>query len=157
MDKTDVKEASKGFVNPDGSIRIDPGPMSPEFLANLQRQQSGMPPVGAGKPATADNRTATVPVVVARNALNKHMDVLKDKIANRENMPDPYRFAGNGNPYMGEMIRQRKAADQMAAAETERLKAELDSLGNLTDAEVVEWAVKGRRVARHVNGGWVAV
>lgn len=146
------------MVNTDASAYIGGAPMTDEFLANLQRQESGMPPAGAVDVSTRFNGEAvTVPVSLARDALYKHMAELRRKLSSADNIPDPYQFAGNGNPYLADMISQHQAMEKMATAEIEHVRAELVRLESLTDTEVVRWAVENGHIAHHTNGGLVLV
>ena len=146
------------MANSEASAYIGGAPMTDEFKDILNRQTSGMPPAGTVDVTARFNGEAiTIPVSVARNALYKRMDELNRKLSSTDNIPNPYQFAGNGNPYLSDMVRHHELMTEMATAEIERARAELDRLGKLTDAELIEWAVTNRHIARHVSGGWMAV
>ena len=141
------------MANTDSAYIGGQTPMTEEFLSNRQRESSGLSPAGAvDVTAQFNGEDVPVPVSVARNALYKHMDVLKGKLA--AEIPDPFRFAGNG-PYLDEMRRQHRLMAEMAIAEKEQAKAELERLGRLNDAEIVHWAVSNGHVGRTNNGHWV--
>jgi hypothetical protein len=140
------------------SVYIAAGAMTDDFMETLNRQASGMAPAGAvDVTARFNGEDVTVPVSLARHALHKRMDELNRKISSADNIPDPYQFAGNGNPYLADMVRQRRIMEEMAVAELEHVKAELERLGKLTDAEVVKWAVTCGKIGRSHNGGWVVI
>jgi hypothetical protein len=131
-------------------------PLTEEFMQALNRQASGLPPEGAvDVTARFNGEDVPIPVSVARDALHKRMGELNRRLSSADNIPNPYQFAGNGNPYLADMIRQHQAMEEMAIAEIEQVKAELERLGKLTDAEAVRWAVTDGHIHRHANGGWV--
>lgn len=134
----------------DGVVIAADRPMTEEFKRNLNRQQSGLHPEGARAVATGAGNE-TVPVSVARGALYRHMAFLERKIS--AEISDPFKFAGNA-PYMDGIRRQRQVMIDSAMAAKEQARAELESLRNLDDAEIVQWAVTNGHVRRHVNGGW---
>jgi hypothetical protein len=145
-------------VNPDGSLFISQGPMTDDFRESLNRQASGMPPLGAvDVTARFNGEDVTVPVSVAREVLNKHMAELNRKVSSADSVPDPFQFAGNGNPYLAEQVRQRQIMEEMATTEIEQVKSELDKLGKLTDAEIVTWAVDSGHIGRSHMGHWVVM
>lgn len=154
MSNSDVPVRT-GAVSADG-VFYGAGPMSDDFMSNLNRQSSGMAPAGAVSAPTMFNGSI-VPVSMAREALGRHMDALRHKLSSAESVPDPYQFAGNGNPYLAQQIRQREIMTEMAVRELEQVRAELDRLGKLTDTEVTDWAVKSGHIGRSHNGGLVLV
>ena len=146
--------AKDSAVNPDGSLFIGRGEVTEEFAVNVNRQASGLPPAGAvDVTARFNGEDVPVPVNVARDALYKHMASLQVKIS--AEIHDPYKFAGNG-PYLGQMRAQWQTTADMANAEKERARAELESLGKMNDAEVVRWAVECGHIGRSHRGDWVA-
>ena len=146
------------MANSEASAYIGGAPMTDEFKDILNRQTSGMPPAGTVDVTARFNGEAiTIPVSVARNALYKRMDELNRKLSSTDDIPNPYQFAGNGNPYLADMISQHQAMEKMATAEIEHVRAELVRLESLTDTEVVRWAVENGHIAHHTNGGLVLV
>ena len=142
------------MVNADSAYIGGQNPMSEGFLSNRQREASGLPPVGAVEVTASvkgEDVPVPVPVSVAREALYRHMSLLREKAS--VEITDPYRFMGNG-PYLDQMRAQWQATADMTMAEKERAREELARLGKLTDTEIVQWAVSNGHIGRTYMGHW---
>jgi hypothetical protein len=127
----------------DGHAVIGAGrPASPEFYETLNRQQSGLPPRGAV------NRNQPAPVAglvslgVARNVLGKRIAELRQEADGLERSiaAHPAQFAGNGNPYIADVIKAHQAMTASYRQQLEVVKDELGRLESMDDSAAQAWA-----------------
>jgi hypothetical protein len=100
------------------------------------------------------------PVAAAREAWGREINRIRSKIASGEaelSGPDAFAFHGNTNPYLADLQRGRQAMRESVSGEVARLRAELDELEAMPDAEVASWAVRTDHVRPRHSGGWLIV
>jgi hypothetical protein len=131
---------------------------STEFYETLNRQQSGLPPAGAIKARNPQPAPVTglVSLGVARQILAKRIAELRQEAdgLGRSIAAHPAQFAGNGNPYLQDVMRAHQAMTVGYRQQLEVVKDELGRLESMDDSAAQAWA--GEYLATHpgrIRGG----